>query len=197
MDVLDRSKIMKDELEITDDEIWTMFSGPIHRQYKEKDNKYQRYAEMLLKKIGIVEAQSNKHTINFCQECFTFISFEGKELIELGHPRHQLITKTKLCKKENIKDLDSFIEWNIRNKMRAKYKGRINEMMIAPTFNCYHRASEYDGLKSNSEKREYVIELERKVKKLISENEMLRKRLLVSHVFEFASAGVGPHDLFK
>ena len=183
----DGSNTIKDESQLKDDEIWGIYSGPRHQRFNEKDYKYMKYVTMLCNRIGISIIKSDKHTVTFCPECFCFNTFEGEQLNELGHPRDLLITKTRLCKKENIKDIDTFIEWNKRTTQKIRYKGRNNEMSIAPVFNCYHKPSEYDGISTHKEKRSYVIELEKKVRKLEAENEMLRKRLLALHAIEFAT----------
>ena len=179
------SESTKDEYESIDDEIWKLYSGPKHQKIKESDTQYLRYVQLLLKKVGIFSEKPHKHTIVFCTECYSFISLEGKKLVELGHPNHFLVSTRKLCKQEKIKDLQSFLEWNKRTPMIVKYKGRETKMSIAPTYNCFHKSSEYDGIESNQEKRSYVLALERKVRKLEEENGLLRKRLLISHWYQF------------
>ena len=186
MDENNETPTTKDGHEIIDDDIWKLYSGPKHQKLREFDTQYIRYVELLSMKIGMFSKKPQKHTVVFCSGCYCFISMEGKKLDELGHPNQFLITARKLCKKEKIKDMESFVDWNKRTSMAVKHKGRITKMSIAPIFNCFHKSSVYDGIESNQEKRNYVLDLERKVRKLEVENEQLRKRLLISHVLEFS-----------
>ena len=118
----------KDETRYSDEEIWKIYSGPTRQVIKEKDSNYLLYLEMLLKRIGLFSAKPNKHTITFCKGCFSFITLEGLQRSELGHPNSLLVTKTKLFKIEKITDIDSFVEWNKRTPLIIKRKGRETEI---------------------------------------------------------------------
>ena len=168
------------------------YRGPKHQIVVERDPKYSEYMQMLFSKIEVFSFNTHKHLVYFCKGCYCFITLQGERRNDLGHPKSMLLSTKQLFKEEGITNIDSFIGWNKQTPYKIKYKGREEHKIITPVLNQYHRSSEYDGFRSNKEKREYVVELEKKVKRLEAENEILRKRLLISHLFEFAPSGVDP-----
>ena len=177
----------KDQRKLDDNDIWAIYNGPTHRMLKEDDQNYKRYAEMLFSKIMKFTSKSQKHSVGYCPSCMCFITIQGPQRAELDHPTHLMITSRKLFKDESISDVESFIQWNRRTEYTVKYKGRKSMAKVVPLINRYHIMTEYDILRTNKEKRTYVLDLEAKIKRLEFENGMLKKRLLLSHAFEYGS----------
>ena len=180
IDIMDSSRII-------DSQIWSIYYGKKHKLMKENDPELLKFEEILYKKITKFSNNSNNNSVGYCKGCGSFITLQGARRIKLNHPQQHLITMKRLFQEENITNVESFIAWYNRTSILVKYKGRECQKSIVPTINSYHKTTEYDTIPTKQEKRIYVMNLEEKVRKLEAENQMLKKRLLVSHVIEFAS----------
>ena len=190
-------KLTESETKMKDDDILMMYSGPVHRKLKERDPNYLRYIEILYLKIEKFSNKSQKHSIGFCSSCICFITLQGVQRAELGHPTEDLITAKKLFKQEGISNLSTLIEWNKRTVCKVRQKGREIQMKIVPVINRYHIMTDFDNLISQKDRRSYVMNLEEKIRKLEAENGVLRKRLLVAHMNEFYTPGVNPQNEYE
>ena len=170
-----------------DEQILTIYSGPKHQVIKDQDQKFARFAEMIYLKILKFSNNQSKNSAAFCKGCCSFITLQGERRKKLNHPNNLLISTKKLFQEEKVNDIESFIKWCSEITIIVRYKGRECTKSIAPTINCYHKTSQYDTIQTKEEKRTYALELEERIRKLEGENEMLKKRLLASHVIEFGT----------
>ena len=182
---------------MTDNSIWKKHCGPKHSVFTGSDYSYIRYVEMLYTKLVKFSSKSHKHSVGYCNGCFSFITLQGKERTDLGHPQELWTTMKKLFKKEEITDVESFVEWNKRSTFAVELKGKICESRLVPVLNRYHKSTEFDGIDNKMHKRQYVVDLEEKVRRLETENAKLRKRLLVYHIGVFSRPGLDPLNMLK
>ena len=175
---------------LTDDSIWKKHCGPKHSVLTDNDCSYWRYVEMLYTKLVKFSSKSHKHSVGYCNGCFSFITLQGKERTELGHPQELWTTMKKLFKKEEITDVKTFVEWNKRSTFAIEVKGKRCKRHLVPVVNRYHRSTEYDGLDDKTQKRQYVVNLEAKVRTLETENAKLKRRLLEYEMNELSTPGL-------